>query len=152
MCSPTTFQMASSTHCPSWSQAPSVWGSPKSPSDDRAVDGAHDLGQRDLRRGTGEDVAAADAALGAHEPGSFEREEDLLQVGLGESGALRDVSDRGRARLVRVQGKRKQGPAGVVTACGHPHDLTVGPRVCFAMAPVMIVSAVVPLSPKDPRG
>ena len=31
MCSPTFCQMASSTHWPSWSQAPSWWGSPKSP-------------------------------------------------------------------------------------------------------------------------
>jgi hypothetical protein len=32
MCSPTTFQIASRTHWPSWSQAPSWWGWPKSPS------------------------------------------------------------------------------------------------------------------------
>ena len=31
MCSPTSAQMASSTHWPSWSQAPFWWGSPKSP-------------------------------------------------------------------------------------------------------------------------
>ena len=32
MWSPATCQMLSSTHCPSWSQAPSWWGRPKSPS------------------------------------------------------------------------------------------------------------------------
>ena len=31
MCSPTSAQTASRTHWPSWSQAPLVWGSPKSP-------------------------------------------------------------------------------------------------------------------------
>ncbi len=31
MCSPTSAHTASSTHWPSWSQAPLVWGSTKSP-------------------------------------------------------------------------------------------------------------------------
>ena len=31
MCAPDAAQMASNTHWPSWSQAPLVWGSPKSP-------------------------------------------------------------------------------------------------------------------------
>ena len=31
MVSPTSAHTASSTHWPSWSQAPSAWGSPKSP-------------------------------------------------------------------------------------------------------------------------
>ena len=36
ICSPTSAQTASSTHWPSWSQAPFWWGSPKSPTHDRA--------------------------------------------------------------------------------------------------------------------
>ena len=38
---------------------------------DRAVDGRHDLRQADLGRVAGEHVAAADAALGAHQPGAL---------------------------------------------------------------------------------
>ena len=115
MCSPTSAQTASSTHWPSWSQAPSWWGSPKSPSDDRAVDRA--TRSRDSvisSGGAGEHVAAADAPLRAHQPGALEREQDLLEVGLGEAGALGDVAHRGRARLVGVQREREQRPAGVV--------------------------------------
>ena len=65
---------------------------------DRTVDGRHDLGQADLRRVAGEHVAAADAALGAHQAGALQGEQDLLEVGLGEAGALGDVAHRRRAR------------------------------------------------------
>ena len=83
---------------------------------DRAVDRADDVAERDRRGLAGEDVAAADAPLGADEAGALQRQQDLLEVGLGEPGALGDVADRGGARLVAVQGQREQGPAGVVTS------------------------------------
>ena len=67
MVSPTSAHTASRTHWPSWSQAPSAWGSPKSPGRDGAVDGRDDLGQGDLLGRAGQDVAAADAPLGAHQ-------------------------------------------------------------------------------------
>ena len=82
--------------------------------DDGAVDGAHDLAQRDLLRRAGQHVAAADAALRAHQTGALERQEDLLEVGLGEAGAVGDVAHRGRARRVVVQGEGQQRAAGVV--------------------------------------
>ena len=88
---------------------------PKSPSDDRPVDRAHDLGQRDLGRRPGEHVPATHAPLRPHEAGALEREEDLLQVGLGEAGALGDVTDRCRSRLVGVQCERQAAP------CSHSH-------------------------------
>jgi len=40
---------------------------------DRTVDRRDDLGQRDLLWRPGEDVAAADAALGAHKSGALQR-------------------------------------------------------------------------------
>ena len=61
---------------------------------DRAVDGADDLGEADLLRVAGQDVAAADAPLRAHQTGALEGEEDLLEVRLGEARALGDVADR----------------------------------------------------------
>ena len=89
-------QMASSTHWPSWSQAPFWWGSPKSPtvigpstaltmSDRRISDGR-----------AGQHVAAAHAPLRPHQAGALQGEQDLLEVGLGEAGALGDVADRRR--------------------------------------------------------
>lgn len=59
---------------------------------DGAVDGAHDLGQGDGRRIAVEDVAAAHASFRAHQPGAFEGEQDLFEVGLGEAGTAGDVA------------------------------------------------------------
>ena len=115
MCSPADFQIASSTHWPSWSQAPSWCGSPKSPRLIGPSTAERISRQADVRRRAGQHVAAADAALGAHQPGALQRQQDLLEVRLGEPGALGDVAHRRRARLVGVQGERQQRPAGVVT-------------------------------------
>src|SRR5690606_13954970 len=90
------------------------------PGPDRPVDRGDDLGERDLRRLAGEHVAAADPALGPHEPRALQREEDLLEVGLGEARALRDVPHRGGA-VVAVQRQRQQRPARVVTSCRDLH-------------------------------
>jgi hypothetical protein len=51
---------------------------------DRTIDGADDLGKPDLGRRASQDVAAADATLGAHEACPFQREQDLFQVRLRE--------------------------------------------------------------------
>ena len=95
---------------------PVLVGPPEVAGHDGPVDGAHDLAQRDLLGRPGEDVAPADAALGAHQPGSFQGEQDLLEVGLGEPRALGDVAHRRRALRVVVQRQREQGAAGVVAA------------------------------------
>lgn len=50
---------------------------------DGSIDGSNDLSQRDVCRRTGEDVAAADAALGSNDAGTLEGEQDLFQVRLG---------------------------------------------------------------------
>jgi len=71
--------------------------------DDGAVDGADDLRQRDLARRPGQDVAAADAALRPHEAGALEREQDLLEVRLGERGPLGDVANRRGTLALRVE-------------------------------------------------
>ena len=55
-------------------------------------------------------------------PGALEREEDLLEVRLGEPGALGDVAHRGGARLVGVERERQQRPARVVAPRRDPHD------------------------------
>ena len=89
---------------------------------DRTVDGRHDLRQLDLLGVAGEDVAAADAALGAHQPGALEGQQDLLEVGLGQAGALGDVAHRRRPVAVGVERQRQQRPAGVVTSGRDAHD------------------------------
>ena len=55
----------------------------------------------------GEHVATAHAALRAHEPGALHREQDLLEVRLGEAGALGDLLHRRRA-LGAVQREREE--------------------------------------------
>jgi hypothetical protein len=77
---------------------------PTSAHTDGAVDGRDDLGQADVLGAAGQDVATADAALGAHQAGPLEGQEDLLEVGLGERRALGDVADRGGC-LGAVQGQ-----------------------------------------------
>ena len=71
---------------------------------DWAVHRADDLGQGDLRGVTGQDVPATHAPLGPHDPGALERQKDLLEVGLGQAGALGDVADRGRSGIA-VEGE-----------------------------------------------
>ena len=63
---------------------------------DRPVDGRDDLAERELVRSAGQDVAASDATLGAHEPGTLQSEEYLLQVRLREPRAFGDVPHRRR--------------------------------------------------------
>ncbi len=56
--------------------------------DDRPLDRADDLAQRDGIGLAGQDVAAADTTLGANQAGALQREKDLLQVGLGKAGPV----------------------------------------------------------------
>ena len=101
-------------------------GEPEVADGDRSVDGRDDLGQLDVRWIAGQDVAAADASLGAHQPGALEGEEDLFEVGLRQAGALGDVADRRRPAVVAVQGEGKQRPARIVTPGGHAHTDNLG--------------------------
>jgi len=71
---------------------------------ERSVDGGDDLGQRDVLRGAGEYVPAADAALRPDQPRSLHRQEDLLEVGLGQARPLGDLLHRG-GPVLPVQGE-----------------------------------------------
>jgi hypothetical protein len=97
-------------------------------SGDRAVDRGHDLAEGDLLRWPGEHIAAPDAPLGADQPRALERKEDLFEVRLRQTGALGQVANRRRARLVGMQCERQECPARVVAAGGHPHDSIVAAR------------------------
>jgi len=68
------------------------------------VDGRDDLVQGDLLGRPRQHVAAADAALGAHQTGALERQEDLLEIGLREPSPHGDVAYRG-GHLRAVQGE-----------------------------------------------
>ena len=89
MCSPTSAHTASSTHWPSWSQAPFWWGSPKSPATIGPVDRADDLAEGDVLRRPGQHVPAAHAPLGPHQAGALEGQQDLLEVRLRERRSAR---------------------------------------------------------------
>ena len=94
---------------------------------DRSVDRADDLAEGDGPRLASEHVAAAHAPLGPDEAGTLQREEDLLEVRLGQSGALGDVADRRRTGLLAVEREGQQRPAGVVPPRRHlDHTATVG--------------------------
>lgn len=54
-------------------------------------------------RRAGEHVPASDTALGAYETGSFQCEEDLLEVRLGKPGTHGDVAHGGRRVTAAVQ-------------------------------------------------
>jgi hypothetical protein len=82
--------------------------------DDRAFHRADDLTEGDVLGMPGQHVAASDPALRANQARALEGQEDLLQVRLGESGALGNVSHRGRLRLAGVQRQRQQRSTGVV--------------------------------------
>ena len=96
MCSPTSAQTARSTHWPSWSQAPFWCGCPKSPTTIGPSTALTIWPSVICSGDRGEDVAAPDAPLGADEAGAFQRQQDLLEVGLGKPGPLGDVADRRR--------------------------------------------------------
>ena len=48
---------------------------------------------------------------------AFERKQDLLEVWLGECGALGNVSNRGWAGVVSSKSEGEQCPTGIVTPC-----------------------------------
>jgi len=70
--------------------------------DNRTVDGSEDFSQVDLGRRASEHITAADASFGSNEAGALEGQQNLLQVRLGEAGALGYVSHGGRAALFFV--------------------------------------------------
>ncbi len=82
----------------------------------RAVNRSDDLRQADLVGGTGKQVSAANATLGLDQPCAFEREQDLLQIWLGEPGAFCDVPDRLWSERVDMERHGQQRSAGVVTS------------------------------------
>ena len=103
----------------------------------RTVDRGDDLPESDLGRGARQNVTAPYPALGADESCSFQREQDLLQVGLGKPGPVGDVSHRSRAELVGVQRQRQKSTARVVATRRNLHDqmLPGAPRPIVCPAP-----------------
>jgi Type I phosphodiesterase / nucleotide pyrophosphatase len=95
------------------------------PGDDGAFNGTDDLAERDVLRGPSQDVTAPDPPLGSHQAGALQRQQDLLQVGLRQSGPFGDIPDRGGLSLAGVQGQREERPTGVITPGGHLHVVIV---------------------------
>jgi len=60
---------------------------------DRTVDGSDDLGKLDVLGISGEDIPAADAALGTHESGALQSQQDLLEIGLRKHRTFGDFAD-----------------------------------------------------------
>jgi hypothetical protein len=61
-------------------------------SGDRPVNGRDNLSQSYSFGGPGENVTPSDAALRSDQSDALQTEQDLLKVGLGESGALGEVA------------------------------------------------------------
>ena len=87
----------------------------------RSVDGADDLAERDVVRRSGQDVAATHASLGTNQARPLEGEQDLLEIGLRQTGALGYVPDRCRLGLPGMQRQGEQSSAGVVAPGGNLH-------------------------------
>lgn len=98
-----------------------VWA-PEVACDDRTVDSAHDLSQRDLLRWARQHVPPSYAALGTNEPGTLEREKDLFEIRLWKARPLGDVAYGGGALLSGVEREREKRSACVVPARRHSHD------------------------------
>jgi len=93
---------------------------------DGAVNGRDDVGHLDVCRGLREDVAATDTALRTHESGALQGEKYLLEVGLGQAGSFRDVTNGRRSGLGGMQSQGQQRPARIITSRGHSHGDIVG--------------------------
>ena len=91
---------------------------------DRAIDGRNDLGEQDLLGWPRQHVPAADAPFRTNESRALQGEQDLLEVGLGEAGAVGDVAHGGRPGL-GVQREREQRSGGIVTAGRDAHGVTL---------------------------
>jgi hypothetical protein len=106
--------------------------------DDGPIDGGDDLAEREIFRRTGQHVTATDTTLGPHQSGTLQGEQDLFEVGLGETGAFGDVTDRS-GLVAAMQRQGQQSTTSVVTSCRNSHKnnlLRTGPRyrglgLCF---------------------
>ena len=95
--------------------------------DDRSIDGSNNHPDGDLGRVTGHHITAADAALGPHQSGPFERQQDLLEIGLRKAGAFGDVAHRCRSAVV-VEHQGQQRAARIVSPRRDCHAGSVAPR------------------------
>jgi hypothetical protein len=74
-------------------------------SGDRSIHGGDNLSQSYGFGGPGEDVPASDAAFRSDQSHALQTEQDLLKIGLGESGALSEVTHRGRQLIIVTEGQ-----------------------------------------------
>ena len=95
---------------------------------DRTIDGRDDLRQTDIGRLTGQRVSTTDSALGANQTGAFQGEQDLFEIGLGETRPLGDVAYGCGAVLRLVQREAEEGTTCIVSPSRYAHDLIVGLR------------------------
>ena len=72
---------------------------------DRAIGCGDDVREANVFRALGEHVSATDAALGLDESRAFQDEENLFEVGLGETSSGGNVTHGSGARVVAVEGK-----------------------------------------------
>ena len=93
---------------------------------DGAINCGNNFGESNVFRCFCKDVSATNAALGLHESRTFQHEENLLEVRLGEPRALGDVTHRGGPARVGVEGERQERPARIITPGGHSHGPIVG--------------------------
>lgn len=97
---------------------------------DRTIDGGYDVGKLDVGRVACEHISAADSALRLDDSCTFQCEQNLFQVGLGEGRSFSDVAHGRRTRFVGVKRQREQGAAGIISTRRHSHAVIVGGGLC----------------------
>ena len=113
---------------------------------DGAVYRAYDFAERDLLCWAGQQVAAAHASLGDHQPCALQSQQDLLQIGLRQSCALCYVGAASGGAF-GMQRQRQQGATGVVAACGDFHaDCSVAVMPAKALCSIVLNTAFAILS------
>jgi hypothetical protein len=70
---------------------------------DWAISCRNDLRKQDVLRRSSEHVPATDAALGLHESGALEDEQDLFEIRLGQTCSRSDVTYRGWSAFAGVK-------------------------------------------------
>jgi len=82
--------------------------------DNRSIHRGHNFGQGNSVGRSSQEVPPADSPLGAHQTNSLEGEQNLLEVGLRESGAGGQVSNTDRQFEIFAKRQAQQGSTGVV--------------------------------------
>ena len=90
----------------------------------RAVDHGQHLAERNLGRGTSQAISSRRTAGADYQPRSFQLEQDLDQVTLGNRVGIRDLADAHWRCVRTLLGQRQQGQTGIFRLRRNLHRAT----------------------------